>query len=262
VYFEATGTKYGLAEVVEQLFWISTALQTPTDEPGVSLNSADASATVSIHNNFQRRQETGQVFAQHVGAVHCKVGFQSHRQQTQPTRGNCWHNLFRHCAIVSGYPIPPRPSQRLGLDIPLDMMAALADADRMTTICGNLVLKGFSTLLFPTHIEDKTMFWHLIYNEDGSRVSFTDPRIIITPEMESVMRRLRPEDANDSQHVIGWSAELKNNVGMYKSRSENLQLLLPLLTSWCTKAPWMGNIVSAGPLSAHHPTVLHLKKFK
>jgi hypothetical protein len=95
------------------------------------------------------------------------------------------------------------------------MMAGLACAERVTPFCGNLILKGFSTLLYPTHLEDKTIFWHAICNEDGSRVSFADPRVSLSPDMVPVMMDLRPEDVNQARHIVGWAAEVKNKVGKY-----------------------------------------------
>jgi hypothetical protein len=211
-----TGTTYGLAEVAEQLFWVSTALQTPADTPGASLNFAEASATFIADETIQPGPNAAVPLAQHIGTAHCKVAFKSKflDQEAQLARGHCWHKLFRHCAIVSGYPIPSRPSQRPGLEVPFDMMAALACAERVTPFCGNLLLKGFSTLLFPTIQEEMCIFWHLIYNEDGTRISFADDRIFLPAEMESTVKQLRPYDTRDARHIVGWAAELKKNIGM------------------------------------------------
>jgi hypothetical protein len=217
VYFEVTGTTYGLAEVVEQLFWVSTALQTPTNVPGVSLNSAEASAKFVVDETIQPGSKAGAPPSYHVGTVYCNVRFKSEflDQETQLARGHCWHNLFQHCAIVSGYPIPSRPSQRPGLEIPFDMMAALACAERITPFNGNLIVKGFSTLLFPTYYEDGCMFWHLVYNEDCSRISYADDRVFLPPETESPLMQLRPSDVDHARHIVGWAAELKKYIGMH-----------------------------------------------
>jgi hypothetical protein len=219
VFFEVTGTTYSLAEVTEQLFWVSTAFQTPTDAPGASLNFAEASATFVVDETIQPGPKADVRLAQHVGTAHCNVTSKSKflDQEAQFARGHCWHNLFRHCAIVSGYPIPSRPSQRPGLEVPFDMMAALACAERITPFYGNLVVNGFSTLLFPTYYEyeHRCMFWHLVYNEDGSRVSFTDNRVFLPAEVESAVMQLRPDDIDDARHIVGWAAKLKKNIGMH-----------------------------------------------
>ena len=259
-----TGTTYGLAEVAEQLFWVSTALQTPTDAPGASLNFAEASATFVVDETVQLGSKGGVTLAEHIGTAHCKVRFKSKflDQKAQLARGHCWHNLFQHCAIVSGYPIPSRPSQRPGLEVPFDMLAALACAERVTPFCGNLVAKGFSTLLFVTCHEDRCMFWHLVYNKDGSRVSFTDDRVFLPAEMESTAMQLRPDDIDDARHIVGWTARLKKNTGMHAFSQRILTAAIVADFKGHIKASSTQNMTSAGPLSAHPLAVLLLKRFR
>jgi len=216
-FFEVTGTAYGLAEVTEQLLWVSTALQTPGNTPGASLDFAIPSGTFVTKETIQPSPEVGIPQSRHVGTAHCTIKFKREflGQEAPLARGYCWHKLFRSCAIVSGYPILSRPPQRPGLEVPFDMMAALAGAERITRFCGNLVVKGFSTLLYPTCHENGFMSWHLIYNEDGSRVSFADDRVSLADETKLAMSQLQPDDTNHARHIVGWAAALKNNTGMY-----------------------------------------------
>jgi hypothetical protein len=70
------------------------------------------------------------------------------------SNGSCWHKLFRNCEITAGYPIPSRKWEQPGLDIPLNMMADLIRAERVTQFGLNLVIMGFSSLLYATDYQD------------------------------------------------------------------------------------------------------------
>jgi hypothetical protein len=61
----------------------------------------------------------------------------------------CWHNLLRNPVLVKGYPILRRSEPNTGLEIPLNIMAALARALRATTFNKRLFVKGFCTMLIP-----------------------------------------------------------------------------------------------------------------
>jgi hypothetical protein len=221
VIFEVTGTKYGLAEATEQLFWVSTALRIPSDTPGASLNSAKVSETLFVNDTLHTDPlpKIRVSRAHHVGIAHCKIDFESKslHNDSQLVAGDCWRNLFRHCAIVLGYPIPARPSQRPGLEVPFDMMAALANAERITPFCGNLLVKGFSTLLFPTWYEDECIFWHLVYNKDGSRISFADDRTPPPSEISPGLLQLSYSNIDHARHILGWAVKLKKNTGTPQS---------------------------------------------
>jgi hypothetical protein len=164
--------------------------------------------------------------AHHVGTAYCVVGFkyESSNLVVPLQKGQCWHNLFRHCVVVSGYPISSRPNRRPGLEIPLEMMANLANAERITCFGDNLVIKGFATALFPSLCEDRCVFWHLVYNEDGSRISFADNRILVPAEDRPALKHLQIENMIHARHIVGWAAEIRNNTGTKPRSDIELQL--------------------------------------
>ena len=190
---------------------MSTALQTPAnaiDASSVSLNHAEPSLTgakFARNKTVQPSPKAGLPWAHHAGTIYCKVTYKSEffSQETQFAEAHCWHSLFRHSAIVLGYPIPSRPHQRPGLELPFSMVAALACAERITSFCDNLMVKGFSTLLYLTGQEDKYMFWHLVHNEDGSRISFADDRVVLPAQTKSSVLQIKPDDVNETRHIVG-----------------------------------------------------------
>lgn len=222
---EVSGTMFGLAEVTEQLLWISTALQTSKNW-GADLNFASVRGASFEKNSHYSSVEASSA-GQHVGTLCCAVIFSSRQlhEHRPPTRGRCWHHLFRRCDIVAGYPIPSRPLQQPGLEIPLDMMVSLIGADRVTPFDSNLIVKGFSALLFLSDHQDQCLFWHLLYNEDGSQISFADRRIDPEAETDPELLQLRPSDAMGARHIVGWAAEIKQNAGMQSS----FRICCPLL---------------------------------
>lgn len=218
IIFKATGTRYGLAEATEQLFWISAALQTPTLDRGVSLNVAKPSqkVTSSIDGFFRPSLRPGGLGVEHVGTVSCAVTFESEHPSDgqEHSTGGCWQQLFRHCAVVKGYPVLARSSKIPGLEIPFDMMASLASAERIALFGDNLIVKGHSTLLFSTLLEDGCIFWHLICNDEGSRISFADQRIPLATKTLSA-DRLQLDDVHHARHVVGWAATVNQNTGKW-----------------------------------------------
>jgi hypothetical protein len=81
--------------------------------------------------------------------------------------------------IARGFPILKRPEEGTGLEIPLDMIAALADARYINSFQSKIYMKGFSTMLVPTKKSGDTLVWHLLYNDrPESRISYLDCGIV------------------------------------------------------------------------------------
>ena len=87
-----------------------------------------------------------------------------------PVKGfdaRCWHCLFVGAIIARGFPIPLRLSQAQNdLELPLPIMTSLASVLYPVNCNGDLVLQGFSSLLFPTALQSGSVQWHYISNED------------------------------------------------------------------------------------------------
>lgn len=223
VHVEATGTKYGLAEVAEQLMWVSTALHTSRRDdtqqsqhvPNAYLNSCQMEIRVEATGPSPRMQGS------HVGTVNIRVGYETKRLNHEPelSHGSCWHRLFRNCEITVGYPILPRKLEQRGLDIPLDMMADLIRAGRVTQFGLNLVIMGFSSLLYATDYQDGVMMWHLVCNQDGTQISFSDPRV---PLVASPIELLPPaKDVGRARHIVGWTNKVQNLTGTRRFQAES-----------------------------------------
>ena len=209
--FSASGTKFGLAEVTEQLLWVSTALRLHTNEQCASLNFAQPQGQFTLNADLPAITEHSMWSALHVGTAHCSVEYRSIPVK-KLTSGQCWYAMFDQCPIVAGYPTRTRSLEKEGLEIPFDMMAGIIGAERVVPFCDKLIVKGFSMLMFPTHYENECMYWHLICNDDGSRISYADKRLL-TMETKPEMAKVRAEDVNHARHFVGWTDALTTITG-------------------------------------------------
>ncbi|RHZ70165.1 hypothetical protein CDV55_103264 [Aspergillus turcosus] len=200
LYAEVTGTAYSIIETVEQLAWLGAALRSSPVESGV----AYCRPVVDCSREVQGEGEAGWR-AKH----HCKIDYIFRTEENTEENslidfnGQCWQHLFRNPVVVEGYPIPRRPeSAAAGLEIPLNMMAGLAQAHRISTFNGWTVLKGWSTLLVPTEQNDGLVFWHLTHRPDGERISFRQCEIF------SPIKAPIPA-LEKARHVLGWCTEMQ-----------------------------------------------------
>src|SRR2546421_2457706 len=170
---EAVGTGDSVAEIGEQLAWLGAALRSSPYELGV------AYCTPFISDIRVRNAPTLESVTQPWTDMFCKIDFivTEGEEHLGPSNGQCWYNLFRNPIVAKGYPIPHRSERDIGLEIPLNIMATLAQARRATTFAGNVYIKGFCTMLFPTKQVGDLVVWHLLFNEDGSHISYVDSRI-------------------------------------------------------------------------------------
>lgn len=216
---EAVGTQSGLGDVAEQLLWISTSLRKPPGAyAGMSLCSAELVPTTTLAHKATLLDEA--FYRQCLGVVTFQVRYNTNSppEGACPAEGDCWRELFPSCSVVIGYPIPSRTPGMWGLEIPLDIMAALIGADRITPFGRDLIMKGFSDLFYATEHHDDYLMWHLICNKHDpefgtSRISFADRRI---PQPTGHRLSLpRPVDALCMRHIVGWTGVVKSNAGMF-----------------------------------------------
>jgi hypothetical protein len=98
------------------------------------------------------------------------------------------------------------------MDISLDIISALIKGRRIVEFCGTTFLKGFSAMLAAVEEDSGTLYWHLYFNEDGSYISYEDPRV---PRASgSAINVLKRGDFGSQQHILGWCVAMKNYTGL------------------------------------------------
>ena len=93
-----------------------------------------------------------------------KVTF--HTSELPEEERSCWLPIFTNPVIAQGFPIPIREHGEQGLEIPLELMAALGGARHVTDFDGGLVMKGYSAMFVPVKIHSQSIQWHLIRRPD------------------------------------------------------------------------------------------------
>lgn len=159
--------------------------------------------------------------------VDCKISFGYTELPTiHNSHGQCWHGLFRKLAVVKGFPVPRRPEPGLGLEIPLDMMAALVGSSRLDLFDAKVFIKGFSAMLVPTLRRGGIVVWHLVAQDDDTRVSYLDWE----GEHEQQLTMAEMETA---RHIVGWCSEVTFDVGGPDAEYNIGRSLLPVAHAGC-----------------------------
>ncbi|KAI5461596.1 hypothetical protein BGZ63DRAFT_238538 [Mariannaea sp. PMI_226] len=196
---EVFGIADSVAEVGEQFAWLGAALRVSPVETGLvhcvpsikDIRKTSATtllpAVLSLHTATYRIEFITDEGVQPASDI---------------SNGQCWHDMFMNPVIVKGYPIPARIEFNSGLEIPLNIMAELAGTHQVDRFNEKIFIKGFSTLLVPTKQKGDILFWHLIYNKDGSRISYLDNTVAHAKEINNL-------DLGKLRHVLGWCAEAK-----------------------------------------------------
>ena len=127
--------------------------------------------------------------------------------------GVCWMKLFSNIHLAQGCPVPRRRDvdANTGIEMSLHLMAKLLNTNRISNFKGIFLIKGVSAILVPTRRQEGLTFWHLVSNDDGSYISYSDVRI--GQVIRDYPRGLSVGDLEASRHIVGWCAEAMNCAG-------------------------------------------------
>ncbi|KAI1359628.1 hypothetical protein F5Y08DRAFT_332178 [Xylaria arbuscula] len=170
----AIGNVYYLAEIGEVMIWLNAAFDSSSIGDGLYYRTPGLSADVD-------------------------------------SRGRCWINLFGNRPVVSGYPIPRRTAKGTGAEMSLDLMAHLVDAKRVSDFSGSILIKGCSAALIPTQRTEDMIMWHLVFDQSGGYLSYTDPRVKNT--LKDTIKGLTRGALENSRHILGWCSSVLNHTG-------------------------------------------------
>ncbi|KAI2618531.1 hypothetical protein GGR54DRAFT_160980 [Hypoxylon sp. NC1633] len=191
----ASGKTMDVARVGEQLAWLGAALRSSSRDTGVVY------CTPTISSSSFMDDPDG---LPHM-SCHINYKFEPCETETEDVNGQCWHGLFADPVIVQGFQML-RIDKYTGLEVPLDMLVALARARYIDTFKSKIFIKGFSTMLVPTKRSENFVIWHLIYNKNpDERISYLDCNF----EHADV----KVADLEKSRHILGWCSDAVSVVG-------------------------------------------------
>lgn len=140
---KASGTKASLAEVAQQLAWISSALPVRPPSPDPSIG---ASCTPSLVQLDKGKSKDGQPVPEPLWGIRVETTYENPRAGT--SNGRCWTKIVQNRVIAQGYPIRRRPERRTGAE-PLHFMSELLNAPYATVFNGRMFIKG-PRAMFPS----------------------------------------------------------------------------------------------------------------
>ncbi|KAF3398983.1 hypothetical protein DPV78_006688 [Talaromyces pinophilus] len=214
---EVIGSTYSVIEVGELLSWLGSALQLSPYPDQIAYCRPRVSQFQTI------RRSHGKEEPQYAAEGSAEIEFTIDKKGQSPSiSGECWHGLFRNSVVVEGYPVSRRPEEGAinGLEIPLGMMASLAQAKYVNNFLGVPILKGFSAMLVPTDVHDELVSWHLVYNKNGDRISYLDSGV--TPAQGLMAGRL-----SQTRHILGWCSDARYLAGTKDAKYEVGRSRLP-----------------------------------
>jgi hypothetical protein len=128
----------------------------------------------------------------------------------------CWRQLFHNAVVVRGYPTLSRTQTQRGLEVPLDLMAGLGNADYLTEFDGVPVLKGFSNMFVATAISARSIQWHFLCSRDGGRISYLEARKY-RKLLQSNDSLSGPSIVTVTRHFVGWASSVRRLAGKLTS---------------------------------------------
>jgi hypothetical protein len=192
--------KHIIHEIAQLLAWIGSALSnSPFGE-----NLAYGVSSVVQTGNTNAQQDLENLTETHFGITY-------KHEPLHTTESSCWLPLFNGMTIVPGFPIPNR-GEEMGLEISLELLAAIAGVSHITQFNGGLVMKGFGSLIVPVHMANDRVQWHAIASQDS------DTYLSYHDGLSSCKSRLSLEevgfdDIQTTRAFLGWCSVYTSRLG-------------------------------------------------
>jgi len=198
------GTEPAIAEIGQQLAWMGAAFRSSPSNYRMAYSKPLATFSSGLIATF--------TFSFQVTEL---------EPETPQRNGSCWRSLFRNPIIVEGYPILARENGEKGLEIPLNLMAGLSQASRVTSFNGGLVIKGYSTMFCPTQRIKDSVLWHYLFNYDTSRMPYYSANILCRGR--APVHQVDTVCLEQSRNFLGWASSVEVHIG--KLRPSDLSIL-------------------------------------
>lgn len=124
--------------------------------------------------------------------------------------GSCWNSVVGSASVASGFPIPSRSNNEKGLEIPLEIMAALGGVPLVTKYKGGYLLKSRTIAFIPVERIGSSVQWHLVEKMPG-RLEYED--IAELCPFRLLTNVFNEQDLLSTRAFLGWCPEATNNLG-------------------------------------------------
>lgn len=179
---EVRGSKDTIVEVVQTIGWMAAAFRTSSSE---EVQYSELNFSLGPSGTFKDR---------------FNMAF-----QTVPLRegeDSCWYPLFINPVIAREFPVPPRDNDETGLEISIEMMAALGGARYAVEFEGGLLLKGLSAMLVPVKRHEGSIQWHLIHHSAKTRLPYSEVKIRCPDR--ALLDEVGHDSLQSTRTFLGW----------------------------------------------------------
>ena len=202
----ARGGQVALIELCEQFAWLGAALRVSPASFGIYLVTPTITASKDVHANNS------------MPSIMVHLGFiptlpTDHGLSADEIGSTCWHAMFSNPVVVSGFPILARNENEQGLELPIDMMITLAEAQFATHYDTTLILKGLCTMLVPTRRTKHSVSWHFLFNEDGKRIPYYSFRENCPDWIDTENMNVSLLEARSLRSFVGWTSQITRHLG-------------------------------------------------
>jgi hypothetical protein len=149
-----SGSKENVVSIAQQLAWFSTVFRIPKE------------GKFSCSEFIINRTQDPAAFKLRLLKL----------QEIRATSETCWHPLFLNGVLAHRFPCRPRRGE-VGVELPFEIMAYLAGSLGMVEYREGLVLKGYSTIIFPKspppRADQESVQWHLIFDRSPQPIALS-----------------------------------------------------------------------------------------
>jgi hypothetical protein len=124
-------------------------------------------------------------------------------------RPTCWHSLFRTGILAQGFPIAERHEVN-GIEIPFELMTALAQVSISMDYENGTILIGHSAMLIPSRLLGNAVQWHYVEASD------TQKRMETMQSCNEYIRRRDISGLTKLRTFLGYYAEAHVLLGTQK----------------------------------------------
>jgi hypothetical protein len=195
--FEAEGTGEKIVEIAQQLSWLGAALRHSPDD-GLKNSEAKISTVQGWKPIFD-------------------ITFSMN--PLNKNESSCWHSLFTSSVIAKGFPIAER-GQEVGLEIPLEMMAALTGVRHAVEYQGGILLKGHSSAFLPVKRYKDSIQWHYIENDENVRLPYWE--VEARCPGRAMLEEVSIDSLKNTRAFVGWWGTTETHLGTETANYENI----------------------------------------
>jgi hypothetical protein len=133
---------------------------------------------------------------------------------------SCWLPLFNGMTIVAGFPIPSR-GEETGLEVSLQLLAAIAGVSHVTSFDGGFVMKGFCSLIVPVQKTSDRIQWHVIASQDSETyLNYQDG--LSRCKSRLLLEEVGVDDLKSTRAFLGWCSVYTSRLGSNEVDYDNI----------------------------------------